>query len=115
MLVIFGGFLFWFGCSLLSFVFFFFFHFNNVNLFYFNFFFHSFFLFFLTFLLSHVAERVLVLQAGVRPEALRWKSRVQDIVPPETSQPHIISNGKSSPRDLYLKAKTQLHSTTTKL
>ena len=53
--------------------------------------------------------RVLVLQPGVRPEPF------QDIGPPETSRPHVISNGKSSPRDLYLNAKTQLHSTTSKL
>ena len=35
--------------------------------------------------------------------------------PPETSQLHVISNSKSSPRDLHLNAKTQLHSTTSKL
>ena len=58
---------------------------------------------------------VLVLQPGVRPEPLRWESRVQDIGPPEISWPHIISNGKSSPRALHLNAKTQLHSKTSKL
>ena len=58
-----------------------------------------------------VADRVLVLQPGVRPEALRWESWVQDIGPPETSQPHVISISESSPRDLCLKVKTQLHST----
>ena len=42
---------------------------------------------------------VLVLQAGVRPDPLRWESRVQDTGPPETFQPHVISIGKSSPRD----------------
>ena len=75
----------------------------------------SFFLFFLPFLLSHVADRVLVLWAGVRPESLRWESQVQGIGPPETSQPFIISINESSPRDLHLNAKTQLHSTTSKL
>ena len=30
-------------------------------------------------------------------------------------QPHVIPNGESSPRDLHLNAKTQLHSTTSKL
>ena len=80
---------FWFGCSLLS--------------------------FFLSFLLSRVADRVLVLQPGVRPVPLRWESRVQDIGPPETSQLHIITNGKSSPRDLHLNAKMQLHSIASKL
>ena len=94
--------------------------FNNIIIFYFNnfilFIYLSFFLsFFLPFLLSHVAERILVLWPGVGPEPLRWESQVQDIGPPETTQPHIISNGESSPRDLHLKAKTQLHSMTSKL
>ena len=39
----------------------------------------------------------LVLRLGVRPEPLRWESRVQDIGPLENSQPLIISIGKSSP------------------
>ena len=69
---------------------------------------------FLPFLLNHVADRVLVLQPGVRPEPLRWERRVQDIGPQETSQYHIISIGESSPRDLCLIAKTQLHSTASK-
>ena len=64
---------------------------------------------------SRVADRVLVLWLGVRPEPLRWESRVQDIGPPETSQPHIISIDESSPRDRHLNANTQLHSTTSKL
>ena len=85
-------------------------------LFYFILFYFSFFLFFfLPFLLSRVADRVLVLQLAVRPETLRWESRVQDTGPPETSWPHVISIGKSCPRDLCLNAKTQLHSTTSKL
>ena len=58
---------------------------------------------------------VLVLQPCVRPEPLRSESRVQDTGPPETSWPHVISNGKSSLRDLHVNAKTQLHSTTSKL
>ena len=70
---------------------------------------------FLPFFLSCVAHRLLVLQLGVRPEPLRWESRVQDIGPPETSQAHVISNSESSPRDLCFNAKTQLHSTTSKL
>ena len=41
-----------------------------------------------------VADRVLVLQPGVRPELLRWESRVQDTGKPETSRPHVISNSK---------------------
>ena len=64
---------------------------------------------------SHVADRVFVshmLWPGVRPEPLRWESRIQDAGPPETSWPHVISISKSSPRDLCLNAKTQLHSTT---
>ena len=65
--------------------------------------------------MSCVADRVLVLWLGVRLEPLRWESRVQDIGPPETSQPHVISIGKSSLRDPCLNAKTQLHSTISKL
>ena len=38
----------------------------------------SIFLFFLPFLLSCVADRVLVLGLGVKPEPLRWESQVQD-------------------------------------
>ena len=65
--------------------------------------------------MSCVANRVLVLWPGVRLVPLRWESRVQDIGPPDTSQLHIISNSKSSPRDLHFNAKTQLHSVTSKL
>ena len=84
-----------------------------MTLFYFIF---SFFLsFFLPFLLSHVADRVFMLWPDIRPVPLRWESRVQDIGPPETSWLHIISNGKSSPRDLHLNSKTQLHSMSSKL
>ena len=77
----------------------------------------SFFLSFfsLPFLLSCVADGVLVLWPGVRPESLRWENQVQDIGPPETSRPHVISLGKGSPRDLHLNTKTQLHSTASKL
>ena len=64
---------------------------------------------------SRVADRVLVLQPGVRPAPLRWDSWVQNIGPPKTSRSHVISNGESSPRDLHLNAKSQLHSTTSKL
>ena len=64
---------------------------------------------------SHVADKVLVLQPGVRPVPLRWESQVKDTGPSETSWPHIISIGESSPRDLHLKAKTQLYSMTNKL
>ena len=56
-----------------------------------------------------MADRVLVLRPGVRPEPLRWERRVQDIGPPENSQPHVISVGESSPRDRCLNTKTQLH------
>nr|XP_058931093.1 succinate--CoA ligase [GDP-forming] subunit beta, mitochondrial isoform X2 [Kogia breviceps] len=50
--------------------------------------------------------KVLVLQPGFRAEPLRWDSQVQDIGPPETSRPHVISNGRSSPRFLHLNAWT---------
>ena len=69
----------------------------------------------LPFLLSHMAGRVFVLWPGVRPEPLRWESRVQDFGPPETSRPHVILIGKSSPRDHRLNTKTQLHPTACKL
>ena len=81
---------------------------------FFLFFFLSFFLS-LSFLLSRVADRVVVFQSSVRPEPLRWEGRVQDTDPPETSWLHIISNGESSPRALHLNAKTQLYSMTSKL
>ena len=75
----------------------------------------SFFLSLSPFLLSCVADRVFVLQPGVRLVPLSWENQVQDIGPTETSWLHVISNGKSSPRDLHLNAKTQLHSMTSKL
>ena len=52
-----------------------------------------------------------MLWPGFRPVPLRWESRVQDIGQRETSWLHIQLNGISSPRDLHLNAKTQLHST----
>ena len=74
-------------------------------MFYFNNFIYFFIcLFFLPFLLSCVADRVLVLRPGARPVPPRWKGRVQDNGPPETSQLHVKTNGESSPRDLHLKA-----------
>ena len=71
--------------------------------------------FFLPLILSHAADRVLVFWPGVRPLPLRWESQVQDIGPPETSRLHEISNGESSPGDLHLDDKTQVHSTTSRL
>ena len=59
-------------------------------------FFLSFFFFF-SFILSHVDDRLLKLQPGIRAVPLRWESQVQDIDPPETSQLHVISNGKNLP------------------
>ena len=41
------------------------------------------------------------------PSSGHWSTRVLRL--------HVISNGKSSPRDLHLNAKTQLHSMTSKL
>ena len=64
---------------------------------------------------GRVTDRVLVLQAGVRSVPLRWESWFPVIGPPETSWPHVISNGESFPKDLHLNAKKQLHSTTSKL
>ena len=107
-LVILAGFVYWLGGSL------FFFNFNNLKN-TFNFYFFFFLSLFLPFLLSRVADRVLVLWHGVRPEPLRWESRVQDTGPPETSWPHVISIGESSHRDLCLNTKTQLHPMASKL
>ena len=129
-LVIIGGFVYWFGCSLLFLLLLLFFSFNNILfilitsiLFYstllYSILFYSIlfrvFLFFLPFLLSSVADKVLVLWPGVRPKPLGWETRVQNIGPQETSRPQVITIGESSPRDLHLNAKTQLHSTTSKL
>ena len=83
-----------------------------ITLFHFLFFFLS---FLLPFLLSRVADRVLVLRPGIRPVPLRWESRVQDTGPPETSRLYIISSSEISLRYLHLNAKTQLHSSTSKL
>ena len=66
-----------------------------ITLFYLFVFFLSFV--FLPFLLSRVADRVLMLRQGVRPEALRWESQVQDSGQPETSWPHIISIVRALP------------------
>ena len=55
------------------------------------------FLFFLPFILSHVEDRLLVLQPGVRAVPLRWESQLQDTGPQETSQLHVISNSKNLP------------------
>ena len=61
-----------------------------------------------------VADRILVLWLVSGLSLLRWESQVQDIGPPETSGPHAISISKSSPKDLHLNAKTQLHSMVSK-
>ena len=60
-------------------------------------------------------RRVLVLQPGVRPEPLKLESLVQETGQPGTSRPHVISIGKSSPRDLHLNTNTQLHPMARKL
>ena len=115
-LVIIGGFVYWFGCSLFFLILF---NFNNFFIFYFNnftlFYLVIFFLSFSPFSSEPGTNRVLMLRPGVRHEALRLESWVQDIGPPENSQPHVISIGKSSPRDLCLNSKTQLCLRTSKL
>ena len=57
----------------------------------------SLFLFFLPFILSRVDKRLLVLQPGVSAVPLRWEGQLQDTGPQETSQLHVISNGKNLP------------------
>ena len=80
MLVSIGGFVFWFGCSLISFslsflfITFLFLIIFSVLIKVVYLFIYSFFLFFLPFLLSCVADRVLVLQLGIRTEPLSWES-----------------------------------------
>ena len=71
------------------------FYFNNCILLFLFIYFSFFFSFFLLFILSHVDDRVFMLQPGIRPMPLRWESRVQDISPPENSQLHVISNGET--------------------
>ena len=71
--------------------------------------------FFLPYHPYRVAGRVLVIWPGVGPELLRKKSRAQDIGSPETSKPHVMLIGESSPRDLCFNTKTQLHPTASKL
>ena len=78
------------------------------------------FVFYFCFFLSSFSSKLYGCQdlgapAGLRPEPPRWEGQVQDIGPPETSQPHIISIGESSPRDLHLNTKTQLHPMASKL
>ena len=74
------------------------FYFNNFILFY-HILSSSFFLlsFFLPFILSHVQDRLLVLQPGVSAVHLRWESQVQDTGPQETSQLHVIPNDENLP------------------
>ena len=118
-LVIIGGFVFWFGCSLLPFFFFitkkyFFkkiicvFYFNNFILSYFIFLF-LFFFFFSTFYSEPCGRQALGAPARFQgcasevgePSSGHWSTR-------DLTAPHDIKRQKS-PRDLHLKAKTQLH------
>ena len=110
--LVFSACYYWWICLLVWLLFFFFYFFKIYFIFIYLF---IFFLFFLLFLLSCVADRVLVLWLGVRSGPPRWESRVQDTGPPETSQPHVISIGEGSPRDLRLNTKTQLHPMARKL
>ena len=59
--------------------------------------FFFFFLFFLPFILSHVGERFLMLQTGIRAVPLRWESQLQDTGPQETSQLDVIPNDENLP------------------
>ena len=54
--------------------------------------------------------------SGIQVERSAWWLRSMDTpIPPETSWLQVLSIRESSPRDLRLNAKTQLHSTTSKL
>ena len=55
----------------------------------------SFFIIFLPFILSHVDERLLVLQPDIRAVPLRWESQLQDTGPHENSQLHVIPKSKN--------------------
>ena len=54
-------------------------------------------LFFLPFILSHVDERLWVLQSVVSVVPMKWESQLQNTSPKETSQFHVISNGDNLP------------------
>ena len=77
------------------------FYFNNFILFYLTLFyfilFISLFVLLLPFILNCVDERLLVLQPGIRAVPLRWDSQLQDTGPQETSQLHVMPNGKNLP------------------
>lgn len=66
-------------------------------------------------LLCCVAWVVLVLQLGVRPEAPRWETQVQDGGPPDNSWPHETLINESSPKRCQLNAKTRPHPKVSKL
>ena len=53
--------------------------------------------------------------ASSRPEPLSWESQIKDIRPSEIFRPHVILINKSSPRDLHLTTKTQVHPMASKL
>ena len=97
-----------------------FFCFNNIFLiFYFNNFFIYFILFFLSFYSPISSEPCGWQGLGAPAECQAWASEVGQPSSghwtTRTSWPHVISKGKSSPRDLQLNAKTQLHARTSKL
>ena len=88
------------------FFFYYYFLFFYFNLFYFNNLFFKIFLllfflsFFLPFILSCVADRVLVLQPGVRPEPLEVREPSSGHWTTRDLEPHVVSVGENSPRDL---------------
>ena len=66
-------------------------------------------------LLCSVACEVLLLQQGVGSEFLRQETQVQDIGPPENSQPHRILISESSPKGLHHDTKIWPHPKASKL
>ena len=112
MLVSIGGFVFWFGCSLLSFfpffiTFLFLIIFILITLFY-LFIFLSFFLFLSTFSSEPCGWEGIGSPARCQVWASEVGELVQDIGPPETSRPHVISNGESWA--IQTKSHTHTHS-----
>ena len=56
-----------------------------------------------------------MLQKGVRPETLRWKSHIPHVGLPENSQPHGTLTGERPPKGLHHNTRAWPHSKASKL
>ena len=70
---------------------------------------YSFTQFLKSFLPHHAVCRFSVSQPETKPEFLWWECWIQDAEPPKKSQSQEILIGESSPSDLHLDIKSQLH------